>query len=108
VALGEVGITVNKNSVPSDVQRPTVASGIRIGTAAITTRGFSTHEASHTAALAADVLEDPKDEQIAVRVSKEVRELTARFPVYQKFGVGWWTEAGPERGLDDRQQGNPH
>jgi glycine hydroxymethyltransferase len=81
-ALGAANITVNKNAVPNDPQKPTVASGIRIGSPAITTRGFKEHEAEQLANLIADVLDAPADEKVLKRVAVEVKKLCAKFPVY--------------------------
>ena len=75
-------ITVNKNSIPNDPQKPTVTSGIRIGSPAMTTRGFGEAEAEKLANLLADVLEDPRGELTLQRVTREVKALCARFPVY--------------------------
>ena len=80
--LGRAGITLNKNSIPNDPERPTVTSGIRIGTPAMTTRGFGPPEAEKLAHLIADVLERPSDEANLKRVGAEVKALCARFPVY--------------------------
>ncbi len=81
-ALGRAHITLNKNSIPNDPQKPTVTSGIRIGTPAITTRGFREGEAENLAHLIADVLEDPSGDATLNRVLREVKALCARFPVY--------------------------
>ncbi|MDA1117436.1 MAG: serine hydroxymethyltransferase [Proteobacteria bacterium] len=81
-ALGRAHITVNKNAVPNDPEKPTVTSGVRIGTPAMTTRGFRTGEAELLAGLVADVLERPRDDANLRRVSLEVQALCARFPVY--------------------------
>ncbi len=81
-ALGRAHITVNKNSIPNDPQKPFVTSGIRIGTPAMTTRGFKELEAERLAHLVADVLEAPNDETVVERVKGEVARLTAAFPVY--------------------------
>jgi glycine hydroxymethyltransferase len=80
--LGRAHITVNKNSIPNDPQKPFVTSGIRIGTPAMTTRGFKELEAEQLAHLIADVLEAPADEAVLDRVKGEVAKLTAKFPVY--------------------------
>ena len=82
-ALGEAFITVNKNTIPNDPQSPWVTSGIRIGSAAITTRGFSEQEAEQTAHLIADVLEHSEDAAYIAAVRQKVQALTARFPVYR-------------------------
>jgi glycine hydroxymethyltransferase len=81
-ALGAANITVNKNAVPNDPQKPTVASGIRIGSPAITTRGFKEIEAEQLANLIADVLDAPADEKVLKRIAIEVKKLCAKFPVY--------------------------
>ena len=81
-ALGRAHITVNKNAVPNDPEKPAVTSGVRIGSPAMTTRGFGRLEAQQLAHLIADVLERPADEAALVRVAGEVKALCARFPVY--------------------------
>ncbi|OGA16631.1 MAG: serine hydroxymethyltransferase [Betaproteobacteria bacterium RIFCSPLOWO2_02_FULL_66_14] len=81
-ALGAARITVNKNSIPNDPQKPTVTSGIRIGSPAMTTRGFGPAEAEQLAHLICDVLEQPENLGVRERVTKEVAALCARFPVY--------------------------
>jgi glycine hydroxymethyltransferase len=81
-ALGRAHITLNKNAIPNDPQKPTVTSGIRIGTPAITTRGFGQAEAERLSQLIADVLDDPASETTSQRVAREVKALCARFPVY--------------------------
>lgn len=82
-ALGRAHITVNKNAVPNDPQKPFVTSGIRLGTPAMTTRGFKEFEATLTANLIADVLEDPLDEASIANVRDQVDELTRQHPVYR-------------------------
>ena len=82
IALGKAHITVNKNSIPNDPQKPMVTSGIRIGSPAMTTRGFTELEAEEVAHLIADVLEAPNDEAVAANVRGKVAALCARFPVY--------------------------
>ncbi|MGH8686941.1 MAG: serine hydroxymethyltransferase [Burkholderiales bacterium] len=82
-ALGRAHMTVNKNAVPNDPEKPTVTSGVRIGTPAMTTRGFRINEAEILAGLIADVLEKPADEANLARVAKEVQALCAAFPVYR-------------------------
>ncbi|BCZ84918.1 serine hydroxymethyltransferase [Paraburkholderia terrae] len=82
-ALGRAHITVNKNTVPNDPQSPFVTSGIRIGTPAITTRGFREDDAALTATLICDVLDHLGDPQVEIRVRAQVAQLCARFPVYQ-------------------------
>jgi glycine hydroxymethyltransferase len=81
-ALGRAHITVNKNAIPNDPEKPFVASGIRIGTPAMTTRGFAVEEATRVAHLMADVLEAPRDEAVISRVASEVQRLCAKLPVY--------------------------
>jgi glycine hydroxymethyltransferase len=80
--LGRAHITVNKNAVPNDPQKPFITSGIRIGTPAMTTRGFREAEAEQLANLIADVLDAPGDEAVIARVAGEVKAMTSRFPVY--------------------------
>jgi glycine hydroxymethyltransferase len=81
-ALGRAHMTVNKNAIPNDPQKPAVTSGIRIGSPAMTTRGFGEAEADKLAGLMADVLEDPRNEITLQRVAREVKALCAKFPVY--------------------------
>lgn len=81
-ALGKARITVNKNSIPKDPQKPMVTSGIRLGSPAITTRGFTEIEAEQVAHLIADVLETPNDEAVLARVRDQVAALCRKFPVY--------------------------
>ena len=81
-ALGKAHITVNKNSIPNDPQKPFVTSGIRIGTPAMTTRGFTEIEAEQVANLIADVLEAPSDDAVLARVRGDVAALCGKFPVY--------------------------
>jgi len=81
-ALGRAQITVNKNAIPNDPQKPTVTSGIRIGSPAITTRGFGAAEAEQLANLIADVLEAPRDEAVQKRVLAQAHDLCLKFPVY--------------------------
>ena len=83
IALGKAHITVNKNAIPNDPEKPFVTSGIRIGSPAMTTRGFKEAEAELTANLIADVLDNPNDEANLASVRERVNALTARFPVYR-------------------------
>jgi len=83
-ALGLAHITVNKNAIPNDPQKPFVTSGIRIGSPAITTRGFKELEAERLAHLVADVLDAPNDAEVLARVKAEVADLTAKLPVYAR------------------------
>ena len=75
-------ITINKNAIPNDPEKPFVTSGIRVGTAAITTRGFDDAAARKLANLVADVLDKPEDEANLARVAGEVKALCNQFPVY--------------------------
>jgi len=81
-ALGKALITINKNAIPNDPEKPFVTSGIRVGTAAITTRGFDEAAARKLANLVADVLDKPEDEANLARVAGEVKALCDQFPVY--------------------------
>jgi glycine hydroxymethyltransferase len=81
-ALGSANITVNKNSVPNDPRSPFVTSGLRIGSPAITRRGFKEAQASQVAAWMCDVLDNIEDQSVIQRVKGEVVELCERFPVY--------------------------
>jgi glycine hydroxymethyltransferase len=81
-ALGGAHITVNKNAIPNDPEKPMVTSGIRIGSPAMTTRGFGAAEAEKVAQLIADVLDDPQGEATRARVAREVTAMCAKFPVY--------------------------
>jgi len=83
IALGKAHITVNKNSIPNDPEKPFVTSGVRLGSPAMTTRGFKEAEVELTANLIADVLDNPSDEANLAAIQARVNELTARFPVYR-------------------------
>ncbi|MEZ5607175.1 MAG: serine hydroxymethyltransferase [Burkholderiaceae bacterium] len=80
--LGQAHMTINKNAIPNDPQKPMVTSGVRIGTPAMTTRGFKEDQARLTANLVADVLDKPQDEANLAAVRAKVAELTKAFPVY--------------------------
>ncbi len=80
--LGEAHITVNKNAIPNDPESPFVTSGIRIGSPAITTRGFKEEEARQVANLIADILDHPNDAAVTAATKAKVHALTSRFPVY--------------------------
>jgi glycine hydroxymethyltransferase len=82
-ALGESNITVNKNAVPNDPQSPFVTSGIRIGTPAVTTRGFVEDDCRDLTQLICDVLENLDAESTKVRVREQVKALCDRLPVYR-------------------------
>lgn len=81
-ALEQVHITVNKNTIPFDTQKPFVASGIRIGTPALTTRGMKEEDMRNIGSMIAEVLHAPDSEEIKSKVRRDVAELTARFPLY--------------------------
>lgn len=83
-ALGLANITVNKNAIPNDPEKPMVTSGIRLGSPAITTRGFAEHEVQQLANWIVEILENPENENKIIKVQKEVLELCAKFPVYKK------------------------
>jgi glycine hydroxymethyltransferase len=84
-ALGSAYITVNKNAVPGDKQSPFVTSGIRIGTPAVTTRGFKEAEVEQLANWIADILENPQNAKIIEQVKQKVLKICAKFPVYTKL-----------------------
>ena len=81
-ALGRAHMTVNKNAIPNDPEKPFVTSGVRIGSPAMTTRGFGIEEANQVAHLIADVLEAAQNEAVIARVASDVQRLCARLPVY--------------------------
>jgi glycine hydroxymethyltransferase len=81
--LGDAHMTINKNAIPNDPQKPMVTSGVRLGTPAMTTRGFKENEARLTANLVADVLDNPHDAANIARVREKVAALTREFPVYK-------------------------
>jgi len=81
-ALGRAHITVNKNAIPNDPEKPFVTSGIRLGSPAITTRGFTEIECEQLGHLMADLLDAPDDDRTIGRVAGAVKALTAKFPVY--------------------------
>ncbi|MCA9001695.1 MAG: serine hydroxymethyltransferase, partial [Planctomycetes bacterium] len=81
-ALHRVDLTCNKNLIPFDPRPPMEASGVRLGTAAITTRGLGQGEMKRLAGWVADVLEHPEDRTVLDRVRKEVAEVAAAFPIY--------------------------
>ena len=82
-ALGRAHMTVNKNSIPDDPEKPFITSGIRLGSPAITTRGFTEFECEELGHLIADVLDAPLDETVIATARRGVAALTARFPVYR-------------------------
>jgi glycine hydroxymethyltransferase len=79
--LDQVGITCNKNTIPGDTRPPAQASGIRLGTPAVTTRGFGREECQVVAGYIADILEAPDDETVKSRIADDVREMMAGFPL---------------------------
>jgi glycine hydroxymethyltransferase len=81
-ALGAAHITVNKNAIPNDPEKPFVTSGVRLGSPAMTTRGFKEAEAKEVGRLIADVLDNPHDPTNLAKVKEQVNALTKRFPVY--------------------------
>jgi glycine hydroxymethyltransferase len=81
-ALGKAHITVNKNAIPNDPQSPFVTSGIRVGTPAVTTRGFGAKECQELAGWMVEVLDDIDNEQVIERIREQVMQLCRRFPVY--------------------------
>jgi glycine hydroxymethyltransferase len=102
-ALGGAHITVNKNAIPNDPEKPTVTSGIRVGSPAMTTRGFKDAEAAQVANFIADVLDAKGDAAKIERVRRDVMALCARFPVYgpamrASYGSGSPSPLGEGRG----------
>jgi glycine hydroxymethyltransferase len=83
--LGQAHMTCNKNGIPNDPQKPFVTSGIRLGSPAMTTRGFREEEAVKVGHLIADVLDNPHDAATIERVKGEVKALTEKFPVYESY-----------------------
>jgi glycine hydroxymethyltransferase len=81
--LGQAHMTCNKNGIPNDPQKPMVTSGIRLGTPAMTTRGFKEAQVAQTAHFIADVLDNPRDEAKIAEVREKVAALTRDFPVYR-------------------------
>jgi glycine hydroxymethyltransferase len=80
--LGDAHITCNKNAIPNDPEKPMVTSGIRLGTPAMTTRGFREDEVAQVGHLIADVLDNPQDTGKLAQIREQVDQLTAKFPVY--------------------------
>jgi len=86
-ALDAVHITVNKNTIPFDTQKPFVASGVRLGTPALTTRGMKEAEMKSIGEMIAAIIHEPESEEVNSRVKTGVAELTARFPMYAEHGA---------------------
>ena len=82
-ALGSVNITANKNTVPNDPQSPFVTSGIRLGTPAVTTRGFKNKEIVDISNWICDIVLDMENEDLKKEIKNKVAELCSRFPVYK-------------------------
>ena len=82
-ALGRANITVNKNAVPNDPRSPFVTSGLRIGTPAVTTRGFKEPECQTLTDWMCDVLDDIENDNMVASVQQKVKELCAKYPVYR-------------------------
>ncbi|MFO7339986.1 MAG: serine hydroxymethyltransferase, partial [Lysobacteraceae bacterium] len=80
--LGRAHITVNKNSVPNDPRSPFVTSGLRLGTPAVTTRGYTEADCVELAHWIADVLDNPNDEAVIARVREQVTAQCRKYPVY--------------------------
>jgi glycine hydroxymethyltransferase len=92
-ALDEVHITVNKNTIPFDTQKPFTASGIRIGTPALTTRGMKEAEMKQIGEMIASIIREPESEEVKAKVKGDVAELTGKFPMYGKRYKPSQTEA---------------
>ena len=92
-ALDEVHITVNKNTIPFDTQKPFVASGVRLGTPALTTRGMKEAEMKLIGEMIASIIREPESEEVREKVKKDVAELTSRFPMYSNRYKAGQTEA---------------
>jgi glycine hydroxymethyltransferase len=81
-ALDDVHITVNKNTIPFDTQKPFVASGIRLGTPALTTRGMKEPEMAKIGEMIASIIREPESEEVKAAVRSSVAEIASRFPMY--------------------------
>jgi GMP synthase (glutamine-hydrolysing) A subunit len=87
IALEEAGIITNRNAIPFDPKPPFVTSGLRVGSAALTTRGFNESDMKHVADLIVKVIENHQDQAIKEKVSKEVEELCAKYPIYKDLVI---------------------
>ncbi len=94
-ALDEVHITVNKNTIPFDTNKPFIASGIRLGTPALTTRGMKEEEMRQIGAMIAAVIREPESEDVKRKVRAQVAEITAMFPMYPLRYKGSHGDAAP-------------
>ncbi|HBY55871.1 MAG TPA: serine hydroxymethyltransferase, partial [Coxiellaceae bacterium] len=83
-ALAKANITANKNSVPNDPRSPMITSGLRLGTPAVTTRGFKENEIEQIAHWICDILDDINNQKTIEHIKKEALDLCAKFPVYEK------------------------
>jgi glycine hydroxymethyltransferase len=83
--LDEVGVTTNKNAIPYDPQKPNITSGVRVGTAAVTTRGMGVEEMQVIADIIDGVLRSDNQQPPLNRAIRQVRELTDKFPLYDNF-----------------------
>src|SRR5699024_1514164 len=81
--LDQIGITTNKNTIPFDTESPFITSGVRIGTAAVTTRGFGEEEIKEIASIMSLTLKNPDDEAVLKEAEKRVLDLTSKFPLYK-------------------------
>ena len=81
-ALDDVHITVNKNTIPFDTNKPFVASGIRLGTPALTTRGMKEAEMKLIGEMISAIIHEPESEEVKIRVRRGVAEITSKFPMY--------------------------
>jgi glycine hydroxymethyltransferase len=88
LALDEANITTNKNSVPYDTESPLLTSGLRLGTPALTTRGFRENEFKQVAKWINQVISSPEDEAVRQKVKGEIAELSQRFPLYPELLKG--------------------
>ena len=86
-ALGQANITTNKNAVPNDPQSPFITSGLRIGSPAVTTRGFRKQECEQVANWICDILDDMQNAVLINKIKNEVVALCKRYPVYTKENV---------------------